>query len=50
MNQQHNTEIIFLQGYEDHAGPFQIQLYFKVNQVPYESFPVFIWSLKKNTT
>jgi hypothetical protein len=50
MNQQHNTEIIFLQGYEDHGGPFQIQLYFKVNQVPYESFPVFIWSLKKNTT
>jgi hypothetical protein len=50
VNQQHSTQIIFHQGYEDHGGPFQIQLYFKVNQVPYESFPVFFWSLKKNTT
>jgi hypothetical protein len=50
VNQQHSTQIIFHQGYEDRGGPFQIQLYFKVNQVPYESFPVFFWSLKKNTT
>ncbi len=41
MNQQHSTEIIFLQGYEDHGSPFQILLYFKVNHMPYELFPVF---------
>jgi len=42
MNQEHSTEIIFLQGYEDHHGsPFQILLYFKVNDMPYELFPVF---------
>ncbi len=50
VNEQHSTQIIFLQGYENHGGPFQIQLYFKVNQVPYELFPVFFWSHHMNAS